>query len=300
MVPARCTARRCGAGVRARAGTIGIGARHGAGKQGWQAASGMGGAVPACAGRRPGAGPAGPDRGRLPGRGRDRARGPPGLAGVAPDGADQGGQPPVRRSPHGHDHGPVDRLPPARRDGAGGRLRGPFRARRRARRPVQAALRDRPDCRELRALCIGPGHQPQGCSGGGTHRHRPRHLALPQRPAGPCRGQRSRADPVLGRLRRHWPEDQGGHRRLPDGACARHEGHRHPHRHPAGRGFVLRQAISGAGHLAALRACLRAGPAGAAAQARRTRRRLVERMVRGLQARHYRHADERRPGWPGT
>ncbi len=62
--------------------------------------------------------------------------------------------------------------------------------------------------------------------------------------AGQGRRQRSRADPVLGQLRRRRRQDQGRHRRLPDGPCARHEGHRHPHRHPAGRGPVLRQAVA--------------------------------------------------------
>ena len=61
---------------------------------------------------------------------------------------------------------------------------------------------------------------------------------------------------------------------------------RHPHRHPARRGAVLRPAVERARHLAAFRARLRAGAPGAPAKARRPGRDLVERVVRGLQARH--------------
>ena len=220
----------------------------------------------------------------------------PGLEAAAPRRRHQGRQPPVRRPPHRDDDGAVDLVLPARRDGAGGRLRRPLRAGRRARRPA----RSRPTTsRSFRARWV-PYAYDQATSRSGAV------VAVPT-DIGPGT-LLYRAD-VLAKagvgeaeLTRSWDsyvaagvQDQGRHRRLPDGACARHEGHRDPHRHPARRGPVLRPGQSRV--LVTSPRFVRAFEL--AREVRRNKldarvARLVQRVGRRLQARHPGHADDRR------
>jgi len=248
------------------------------------------------AGRRARTGRDGSDHhgGGLPGRRRHGARRDPGLPCAPAGGRGQGGQPAVRRSPHGDDHGAVDLVLPAGRDGARGRLRRPLRARRRPRGSRRRALRHSPFRIALRALCAAPGARTRCVNRGRAAGHRARHAAVPARRGRACRDRRGRSHAQLGFVRRRRRQAACRRRRSPGRPRARSEGHPDPHRGAAGRGPVLRRALARAGQLAAFRACVRGGARGAQEAARRPAGHLVQRVERGAAARNTRHADERR------